>query len=782
MLSPGQQLTIQKILFLALSVFTGSASNVFASGEVIQSKSRAMNREITEEKLRALGKIESPYKACEALLLVDSETYEKNEVSWRNLKLDASMAAPIEIVPSTSVFRSFNGAPAAKPGSMATDEFLKKVGEQAVSDLETGLEQYRDLQRCVKAGSKSALCEVLEAGFRFGIEAQASALRATLAQMAIATPADAARADVVGDISAFMNPELSVRKAGVFGVGSQRSLSATESAVARRELRLVLEKAKRDYAAMVDSKISDAKLIGIAAETERVRLTSSHAKTAAIQYRFDEHRANMAADYYRILSSSPQLAYTTDAKIGGDALVGVLTKMISDAEVQLKKTKEALAADPMMFAGYTGVIERILTEEARVNRGKPKHCGLAAALFNESIAIKTGRELQVLAALITAPIAVGATGPKIAQVLSGGRVALSAAAAGQWAVDSGIGGGLLASVSDYQRGKSAELEVRTGVVKSETARSEIASGSVAPVMAVTNAVGGKALVGGVAGLVGRQIAARGAGKLPPVIARSEGTVLKSKVLDPERLKRSVITANVRDSKKSLQNLEDGIYVFGIDTRGNIAVLPRNLDPGGRLESESLFVGSHLGIQSYLKHATGRDPEFVAMGEFVQRNGRTFMAGNGAGTFKSGTENLEYGIERLKEKGLPIDGRTQIRDYSKEVFEDPHDLVNVQVPIELRVQRDPVLRAGHAEAAKVMRAIDPLGIPDKDAFFERALAMDGVDTTTAYHAASLYGRWMHPQEGTPYVYDAIRDRIGPEQMNQVLGLIKKMTTEAAAPKN
>ena len=242
----------------------------------------------------------------------------------------------------------------------------------------------------------------------------------------------------------------------------------------------------------------------------------------------------------------------------------------------------------------------------------------------------------------------------------------------------------------------------------------------------------------------------------------------AKVKDLARLREQtkIIVSGDPRSSKALSGLEDGIYVWGVDGRGRIAVLNRNMDPGVRGDT-SQFLGSHSGLMRVLRSGSGNSrANFVATGEIVRRNGRTMVVDNASGTYPGGAENLNYGVRRLRGAGLEVDERTQIQDLSKVKTYDPHDAAYLQVPIEIRVSRDPKLKSLHEETKRVMAKVDRK-FQDR---FELMKAMENVSLSkgwSPYTASYIFDRWSNPTEGTAYIFDTIYRQAGSDEKFRAL---------------
>ncbi|MDZ4084823.1 MAG: hypothetical protein U1E10_17910 [Bdellovibrionales bacterium] len=762
-----------------------------------------VNPPTSETELEKIGQLSSPFPACEALKLVDSESYKKNESRWRQVSLGSDFKGPIELVPSTSMFKSFDGQSANKPGSMSPTQFLESVGQRAVYDLNSGLEQYRDLKKCVAENTNSVICEKLKDGFKRGFEKSGPALRNALARSAFVDSLYVSRAIAMNDPSDFVNSRMDIKKAGVFGATPHRALSGEELSAARADVRQAFANAKKDYYEMVEARLAERQKEGAwtkdIIDRERLTMTSPQALSAAIGSRMADYRAARVADYYRAMTNSPQLAYSVSVPQSDREMMKILDRMIADGESQLKKTKETLAGAKassqsnsrsrgkltdhhLKLAGYSSTVEKVLQDEAMQSKpqGRPMHCGLAVGLHNELLASQSADGLLIAGALITAPIGAAIAVPRLAMAIGAGSLA-SGAGLSSVVVGTGISSGLLSAGRDVAIAQSALSEVRTGLRTADDARAAVSAGNMAAIGVATSvALGIKpslVAVGRSSANASKVTHVAAKVKFPPAIQETVGQTIRGKVMDVSRLRTSLklLKANDKSAADSLSKLEDGIYIYGIDRKGNVGMIPRNLDPGGSIDETSTFIGSHLGLRAAMKDAVGGEVDFVSAGEVIVRNGRTMAVTNGAGSFKNGTEHLEFGVEQLKQRGLKVDGRTEIRDFSNKnnFYEDPHDAVSDQIPREIKVARDPVLRDLHKETSGLVARVDAQGVATGDEFFERALGLEGIDSTAAYHAASVYRRWQNPAEGTAYSFEGIYSHIGPEKYREALQVIRRV---------
>lgn len=489
---------------------------------------------VTEDELRSLGKIETPFKACKDVTFVDGDTYNKNEARWRAIRA-GGLSGPTEVVPSTFVFKKWSGDKkiSQRPGSLSGADFLLKVGDRAVADLKSGLDRYRALKTCVDSQSKTPACEELRTLFIKPIKETLPVFRQTLGQMKFVDPQMAPKIVMQRNWKAYVNSLGRASAAGVFGPKANVLLSGTDLESAQNAVRKEFEAAIESYKKTTEEKIAVKQLKGAEAESERTRAFDAKGIVAAGAYvhgKMSEFRAKKAIEYYQILNATPQLAYVSGEDPTDDAVIGkIIDRMMTDGEAQLVETENQLrtarasqktkadgelSRDLLHFASYSAVIDRVLRDETKdaADNTKsggvryPVNCTIATALFNELKDAKTGDGLMLMSALITAPIGIGLGGVRATTLLTGGRLALSAEAAGHLAVAAGIGGGLASTAVDVHNGLAVERAARNELRTVDEAKDDINSANLAGPLGLLNFGGGKAVVGAVAGAAGKKLA------------------------------------------------------------------------------------------------------------------------------------------------------------------------------------------------------------------------------------------------------------------------------------
>jgi hypothetical protein len=262
--------------------------------------------------------------------------------------------------------------------------------------------------------------------------------------------------------------------------------------------------------------------------------------------------------------------------------------------------------------------------------------------------------------------------------------------------------------------------------------------------------------------------------LPAPISKHEKTFLKNKVFDLKRLKKTTKIVNIHDvSKAKLPKMRDGTYVYAIDHAGHLGIVNRMMDPG--LEATKVpgatFLGSHAGLAILFENLFGVAPQFVATGEVVFRNGRVLAVTSASGTYRGKTANFTYAIDQFRALGLPIDSKTQLRDYSVQ-FYDPHSTVEEQVLLALRFAHDPHLSQILDETRDVMRQLDR-NLKDANEIMNIAFdpSRSSADQNMLYKGAHLFNRWLQPEEDEAYIVDYFLKSMGEEKF---LKMLKKLS--------
>ena len=250
----------------------------------------------------------------------------------------------------------------------------------------------------------------------------------------------------------------------------------------------------------------------------------------------------------------------------------------------------------------------------------------------------------------------------------------------------------------------------------------------------------------------------------------------AKVLELRRLKPATLIADISDpaNAKVLENLDDGIYVYGIDSSNHLVMMPRNLIPGSEVlaNPNAPSLGSHAGLMVVLQEKFGTGAEFVSTGEFVRRNGRVLAVDNKSGTYPGGSDSLQYGVKRLKAAGLEINERTKIADASKFETSGAHAVAYEQVRIEAKVMADPVRRQLFEETKRIMKKAD-------GKFDELPMSMffpSSMSDTAKNNASYFYDRWKLPSEGTAYIFEEVfesRFATNPAAYKKMLKEVEKV---------
>lgn len=261
---------------------------------------------------------------------------------------------------------------------------------------------------------------------------------------------------------------------------------------------------------------------------------------------------------------------------------------------------------------------------------------------------------------------------------------------------------------------------------------------------------------------------------PTQLARSEQVPLLNKVLDVERLRRHVKVVDIGSNSK-IGDLQDGTYLYVIDGNRRLAIMDRLVDPGAQnlADPAAQFLGSHEGLVTHLKAAFKEEPTLYAAGEVVVRNGRVLMFSNGAGTYRGTQEHLDYAIREMRNAGVEIDSRTELRNYAKKKYSDPHGTANSQARVALETKRDPTLMSLVLEARSVMRKLDDR-FPKPEDIVHAAIAIrDPEKQGEVLQAVGLFAQWQTPQESEFYVIQNANRSMGTEKLRKALKSLREL---------
>ncbi len=261
---------------------------------------------------------------------------------------------------------------------------------------------------------------------------------------------------------------------------------------------------------------------------------------------------------------------------------------------------------------------------------------------------------------------------------------------------------------------------------------------------------------------------------PTQLIRSEQVPLLNKVLDVDRLRRAVKIVDI-GSKSKIGELQDGTYLYVIDSNRRLAIMDRLVDPGAQnlADPAAQFLGSHEGLVTHLKSTFKEEPSLYAAGEVVVRNGRVLMFSNGAGTYRGTQEHLDYAIREMRNAGVDIDSRTELRNYAKKKYSDPHGTANSQARLALETKRDPTLMSLVLEARSVMRKLDDR-FPQPEDIVRAAIAIrDPEKQGEVLQAVGLFAQWQTPQESEFYVIQNASRSMGTEKLRKALRSLREL---------
>lgn len=131
-------------------------------------------------------------------------------------------------------------------------------------------------------------------------------------------------------------------------------------------------------------------------------------------------------------------------------------------------------------------------------------------------------------------------------------------------------------------------------------------------------------------------------------------------------------------QSELKNLKDGPYIYVIDSHGNTVISPRFPNLSSKTEQ---VLAKHHALNEQLVESVGKK-QVAAAGEFYIDAGKVTEVNNGSGGFRGTKEHLDFGIEQLKQKGLNIEEKTKVKDYTSAPI-DPEHFQEKQIAMEIQ---------------------------------------------------------------------------------------------------
>lgn len=131
---------------------------------------------------------------------------------------------------------------------------------------------------------------------------------------------------------------------------------------------------------------------------------------------------------------------------------------------------------------------------------------------------------------------------------------------------------------------------------------------------------------------------------------------------------------IKDSR-DLKDLDDGAYLYVIDSKGNVAITKRFPDISGKSEK---VLANHPALKEQLTQSVGKN-DVSAAGEFYVDAGEISEFNNKSGRFHGKAEHLDFAVNTMKKKGLQIKQGTKLTEYetlekdiaNKAAFRDPN---------------------------------------------------------------------------------------------------------------
>lgn len=281
---------------------------------------------------------------------------------------------------------------------------------------------------------------------------------------------------------------------------------------------------------------------------------------------------------------------------------------------------------------------------------------------------------------------------------------------------------------------------------------------------------------------GHILAAANLPKRPSILKPRSDVSLAGKIMDLRQLRKYAV--RIEPGAEIPHGLPDQTYAYVVDAAGNIAMMPRVVDPGIKVlpsvdAIDATFIGSHLGLIRILENSPSAQAiagtgKIVSAGEFVVRNGRVLAVSNGSGTLYPKPAHLEYGLQKLKSAGLRVDERTQILDFSSQELLKLHYSVADQARIEIQALRNPKFVKLLARAREVFRNVDQK-FPSSSALINTAMnaAKDAAEQSRSFQAVSFFEQCQEPRESAIVYLKEFADRVGEEKVLRILDTLEHL---------
>lgn len=243
-----------------------------------------------------------------------------------------------------------------------------------------------------------------------------------------------------------------------------------------------------------------------------------------------------------------------------------------------------------------------------------------------------------------------------------------------------------------------------------------------------------------------------------------------KVLDVARYNREAkfYPAGSAEAKKALKEFDEGNYVYVIDSKGNMAVVNREMKPMAG-DSAGQNLGNHEGLTQFLGAKIGEKPEIVAAGDFIMRSGRPYVT-NQSGNFQGTEESLQHAKE-IMQSGGGLSELQVVNVVKDGVFRGVHTKAANDVNLALEYKANPELKKVWDETREVMGRYKDISDKEFSTLFSKDMQKNGIKDSSS-DVAAFFGWWKDPREGEAWALSRIL-KSDPQQKSFDISRLKEL---------
>ena len=464
------------------------------------------------------GAVKSPYKACEAVMLVEPKKVSKRGDTApvaQSAYWDARKKACDESISNCGMKVQMLTAGAS------TMPFLERVRQRAVEKLDAGIVQYEKTKKtCFDSSSQEPSCKGAISSLRARLEKTLPEIRLNLAMLSTPTDKALEKLQSTGDYSDLINKELGTSLAGFVLAAKMDPLSNAEFRLVQSTYERLVAKARAEFSKENQELLRPLQVQGreVDLKVQTKKLAGSAAFTQKLKSAFAAHRADVMARYNQAIGNAPEAVYIGSASASPSVISAGLGKMIADQTTILSAMKSEInkgEKPDISYASYS-VIANAIIEEDMVKTGSIEICATATQARNELSSRETRNGLLATAGVVGLAMVTGGVGG----ILGG------AAAATTGAVTAGIVGGFAMTGMAASHALDVRRDARTGLTTFEDAQ-QVADGALFEVAASPlNFVGGVGVTAALAGAAykGAAVSAKSALRRFGAVAVAKGAV------------------------------------------------------------------------------------------------------------------------------------------------------------------------------------------------------------------------------------------------------------------